>query len=202
MVLSKHKNYGEHMYRYRLITIIILGLCLTGHTSWAAKGYVTDSFRISLRRGPSTENKILKFFPSGHPVEILETKEGWSLVHSLADGQENLKGWVLSRYLIIRLPWEIQTKSLLQENAALKKKLARLEDGRNGALKQEADKYVKLKTVHASSQKTIQMLTKENENLKSSQKNRLFLSGALVLLCGLISGMIVGRQQKRRRLSL
>ena len=190
------------MYRYRLTTIIILGLCLMGHTSWAAKGYVTDSFRISLRRGPSTENKILKFLPTGYPVEILKTEEGWSLVHSLADEQENIKGWVLSRYLIIRLPWENQAKLLLQENAVLKKELARLEGDRDETLKQEADKYVKLKTVHDSSQKTIQMLTKENENLRFSQKNRLFLSGALVLLCGLISGMLVGRQQKKQRLSL
>ncbi len=188
------------MDRFRLITIVILGLCLMGHTSWAAKGYVTDSFRISLRRGPSTENKILKFVPSGHPVEILETKEGWSLVRSLADDQEHLKGWVLSRYLIIRLPWEDQAKSLLQENAVLKEQLARLESERDTALKQNADKYVKLKTLNESSQKTIQMLTKENESLRFLQKNRLFLSGALVLLCGLISGMIVARQQKKQRL--
>ncbi|NQT71024.1 MAG: TIGR04211 family SH3 domain-containing protein [Desulfobacteraceae bacterium] len=173
-----------------------------GHTSWAAKGYVTDSFRISLRRGPSIENKILKFLPSGYPVEILKTEEGWSLVHSLADDQENLKGWVLSRYLIIRPPWENQAKLLLQENAVLKEKLAHLEGERDVALKQEADKHVKLKTNHESSQETIQMLTKENENLRFSQKNRLFLSGALVLLCGLISGMLVGRQQKKQRLSL
>ena len=173
-----------------------------GHTSWAAKGYVTDSFRISLRRGPSTENKILKFLPSGYPVEILKTEEGWSLVSSLADDPENIKGWVLSRYLIIRPPWENQAKLLLQENAVLKKKLARLEDKRDGALKRETDKYVKLEAIHASSQKTMQMLTKENENLRFSQKNRWFLSGGLVLLCGLISGMIVGRQQKKQRLSL
>jgi SH3 domain protein len=173
-----------------------------GHTSWAAKGYVTDSFRISLRRGPSTENKILKFLPTGYPVEILKTEEGWSLVHSLADEQENIKGWVLSRYLIIRLPWENQAKLLLQENAVLKKELARLEGDRDETLKREADKYVKLKTVHDSSQKTIQMLTKENKNLRFSQKNRLFISGTLVLLCGLISGMIAGQQQKKRRLSL
>lgn len=173
-----------------------------GHTGWAAKGYITDSFRISLRRGPSTENKILKFLPSGYPVEIIETKEGWSLVHSIVDDQENLKGWVLSRYLIIRPPWEHQVKSLLQENAVLKEKLARLEGKQDVSLKQEADRYVNLKTVHESSQKTIQMLTKENENLRFSRKNRLFLSGALVLLCGLISGILVGRQQKKRRLSL
>ena len=120
----------------------------------------------------------------------------------MADNQKNIKGWVLSRYLIIRLPWENQTKLLLQENAVLKKELARLKNKWDGTLKGETDKYVKLKTVHESSQTTIQMLIKENENLRFSQKNGLFLLGALVLLCGLISGMIAGRQQKKRRLSL
>ena len=190
------------MYKFRLIPFIILGLCLMSPKSWATNAYVTDQFRISLRRGPSTENKILKFLPSGYPVEILENQQGWSLVSSADDVPESIKGWVLSRYLIIRLPWENQTKLLLQENAVLKEKLAHLEGERNVALKQKADKYVKLKTAQESSQKTIQRLTKENESLRFSQKNRFFLSGALVLLCGLISGMIVGQQQKKRRFSL
>ena len=63
-----------------MIILITFGVCLMGQTSWAKKAYVTDSFRISLRRGPSIENKILEFLPSGMPVEILESKEGWNLV--------------------------------------------------------------------------------------------------------------------------
>ncbi len=43
----------------------------------------------------------------------------------------------------------------------------------------------------------------ENNILRSSNTNRWFLSGALVLLFGLIIGMIVGRREKRRsKLSL
>lgn len=170
------------------------------HKSWAANVYVTDQFRISLRRGPSTENKILKFLPSGYPVEILENQEGWSLVHSADGEQESIRGWVLSRYLITRQPWEKQTKSLLQENAILKKKLAGFENEWKAALKQETDKYEKIKAVYDASQKTIQKLMKENERLKFSQRDRLFILGALVLFFGLISGLIVGRQKKRRYL--
>jgi len=181
---------------------MIFWSCLISQTSWAANAYVTDSFRINLRRGPSTENKILKFLPSGYPVEILETQEGWCFVHASDDKQDSIKGWVLSRYLIDRLPWEYQTKSLLQENEMLKKKLARIENKWEAALKQQTDKYQKLEASCESSQKTIRMLTQENESLRLSQRNRLFISGALILFCGLVSGMIAGRQKKKRQLSL
>jgi len=166
--------------------------------SWATKAYVTDQFRISLRRGPSTENKILKFLPSGYPLEILEAGEGWNLVRSINEERESIKGWVLSRYLIARLPWKSQTELLSVENTMLKTKLAQFESEFEKALKLQKDKYVKLKTVHDSSQKTIEMLTKENQGLKFSQRDRLFILGALVLFCGLISGLIFGRQKKRR----
>ena len=42
-------------------------------------------------------------------------------------------------------------------------------------------------------------VTAEIETLRSSQRNRWFLSGAVVLLCGLLIGGIVGRQQKKKR---
>ncbi len=186
------------MYRLRLIGFIVLGFSLMIHQSWAASAYVTDHFRISLRRGPSTENKILKFLPSGYPVEVLENQEGWSLVRSRDDEQESLRGWVLSRYLITRQPWEKQAQTLLQENEILKKKLAGFENKWKAALKQEKDSCAKLKAAHDASQKTIQRLMQENKKLKFSQRDRLFILGAVVLFLGLISGLIVGRPKKRR----
>jgi SH3 domain protein len=73
-------------------------------------------------------------------------------------------------------------------------------------LKNSAEGYLKLKTLHETTEanlKTTQTeLSKviaENEALKSSEQNKWFLSGALVLLCGLLIGGIAGRQQKKRR---
>lgn len=168
------------------------------HPAWASKAYVTDQFRISLRRGPSTENKILKFLPSGYPVVILETQEGWTLVRSPDDERESIKGWVLSRYLITRPPWKNQAESLLEENVMLKKKLAGFENRSKAALKLETDKYIKMKTVHESTQKTIQKLIKANKELRFSQRDKFFIIGALVLLCGFIIGLVAGRQKKKR----
>jgi len=188
------------MKRLRLIILITLGLCLMSQTSWAKKAYVTDSFRISLRRGPSIENKILEFLPSGMPVEILESKEGWDFVQPSEPEQSKAKGWVLSRYLITRLPWENQAKSLIEENDMLKEKLSRIEKESEETLKRKVGDYSTMKESYETNQETIQTLTKENESLRSSQRN--FTQGALVLLCGLVIGLIFGRQQKKRRSSL
>ncbi len=73
-------------------------------------------------------------------------------------------------------------------------------------LKQEAAGFLKLKAVHEVTNKTletaretVQKLTKENDDLRSSQKNKWFATGALVLLCGLMIGLLMGRQYKKRK---
>lgn len=217
------------MKRFRFMIPVVLGLCLMGQSSWAAKAYVTDSFRISLRRGPSIENKILKFLPSGVPVEVLESEDGWSRVQPLAQGEGGIKGWVLSRYLIARQPWETQAKSSLQragllnesllraeneleESSRLEQKLTkkletyidsfdRLQD-EYAALKRGASDYLKLKAAHEMTQKTLQGMAEEIETLQISQKNRWFAIGALILLSGLMIGLLIGRQQKKRQTSV
>ncbi|RLB83353.1 MAG: TIGR04211 family SH3 domain-containing protein [Deltaproteobacteria bacterium] len=185
---------------WRLITPVILGLCLMGQTSWAAKAYVTDTFRISLRRGPSIENKILKFLPSGLPVKVLESQGGWSRVHVLENEQGILEGWVLSRYLITRLPWEEQAKSLKQENAQLKEKIVRIEKW-GEAVRQELGLTRELKENYEVTLKAIQTLTKENERLRSSRRSKWFAMGALVLFFGLMIGLVLGKPQRRLKSS-
>ena len=187
------------MKKFHHIILLTLGLCLMGQTSWASKAFVTDSFRISLRRGPSLENKILKFIPSGLPVEILESQDGWSYIHLSAPERGNMRGWVLSRYLITRLPWEDQAKSLIKETSQLEKRLTSIDNEWKKVLKQDTAKYLKLKAAHEIDQKTIQALSKENEALINTQRNNWFALGALVLLCGMMIGFVIGRRQKKSR---
>jgi SH3 domain protein len=164
-------------------------------TSWANKAYVTDWFRISLRRGPSIENKILKFLPSGLPVEVLESQEGWNRVRLLEGDQGALEGWVLSRYLVTRLPWEKQARSLTKENTRLKEKIANIDTEWAEKVQQKLGSTAQLEENYKATLKTVQMLTKENENLRSSRRKKWFLTGALVLVCGLIIGLVVGKRK-------
>ena len=221
------------MKTLRVIVIIALGLCLTGQVSQAEKAYVTDSFEITLRSGPSVQNKIISLIRSNQPLEILESQENWSHVRLLEREQGDTEGWVLSRYLVTRLPWKIQAESLKQENSQLKEKVGHIEkewgevarkekdlskelkkyrqslhklSNEYKALKQGSAEYLKVKQAYEdtnakleASQKTVQKLTRENERMRSSERNKWFGMGALVLLSGLMIGSVIGRQEKKRK---
>jgi len=197
---------------------------------WAAKAYVTDTFEITLRTGPSNENKIIAMLFSGRPLEVMGTRGDWSQVKVLDDGKE---GWILSRYLVTRLPWEIQARKFQEDLASLNAKSGRLQKDfvdesqqRQGIaaelkrkteeldalrkeyleLKRGSEGFLRLKALYEASERSLKLaqagvnkLAAENEDLRSSQQNMWFLSGALVLLCGLLIGGIAGRQQKKRR---
>jgi SH3 domain protein len=216
------------------VTLLVLIFTAFGLTDsgWADKAYVTDSFEITLRTGPSTSNKIVGMLTSGQPLEVLSTEGEWSFVRLPGNDRE---GWAVSRYLISRLPWEMQAKALQEELARLQTKLGQTEKDLGAVshqsqdltaelkrktqdldrlqkqyseLQRGAEGYVKLKTLYAAMEKNLATtqnelvkVVKENENIKSSQLNKWFLNGALVLLCGLLIGTLAGRQQKRRRSS-
>jgi SH3 domain protein len=214
------------------ILLLILGACGLAAEGWAAKAYVTDSFEITLRTGPSTANKIVGMLTSGQPVEILSTEGEWSFVRVMSDEKE---GWVVSRYLLSRLPWEIQAKELEGEVVKLRKKLGQTEKDlgamshqsqdltaqlkrktqeldqlqkEHSDLQRGAEGYLKLKALHAASEKNLATarnellrVVMENERIRSSQLNVWFLNGALVILCGLMIGTLIGRQQKKRKSS-
>lgn len=222
---------GEKMNRVAIVNAIIAGVFLFGHEVWASKAYITDSFEITLRTGPSKQNKVIGLPVSGQPVEVLDLQGEWSLVRLL--GGREQEGWVATRYLITRQPWEMQAKALKQENTELEARLDQVEKELNEkveqekalktkleaatgsheslrgdyeSLKRESEGYLKLKEAHGIVQarvkrleEEVKRLSEENKDLVSSQVNRWFAIGALVLLCGLMIGLIVGKQQKKQR---
>jgi len=93
----------------------------------AEKAYVLNPTKITLRSGPGTQEKILAMLPQDEPVEILDSQEGWSRVRLLGPKWDNKEGWVVSGFLVSRVPGEIRAASLEKENARLKEKSTRLE---------------------------------------------------------------------------
>ncbi|MCK4785449.1 MAG: TIGR04211 family SH3 domain-containing protein [Desulfobacteraceae bacterium] len=215
---------------------LTLGLCLMVQSSWATRAYVSDSFEITLRTGPSIENKIIAMPSSGQSLEVLDAQGDWSHVRMLKADGDSVEGWVLTRYVSTRSPWEVQAKSSKAENASLREKLAHIEKALKEAtgreevlsrelkentealqraradydsLKHRAADYLKLEAAYKENRSTlettqadVQRLTEELRKLRYSQRNRWFLTGALVLLVGLMIGLVIGRQQKRRGSSL
>ncbi|MBW2127629.1 MAG: TIGR04211 family SH3 domain-containing protein [Deltaproteobacteria bacterium] len=187
---------------------------------FAATVYVTDSFKITLRTGPSTENRIVSLLSSGQALEVIETEGEWSHVRVMGRGDPAPEGWVLTRYLIERLPWKKQAESLQSENKRLREKLeliqrqlseARQNEAglstelrdtkkalsdlakRYNSLREGASEYLKLK------QKYSEVSEELERNQSTIEEKKWFALGASVLLCGLLIGIIIGRQQKKRR---
>lgn len=220
------------MNKFRVIISIIFGLCLMGQASWAETHYVTDVFKTAFRTGPNVKNKIIRFLISGQPVEPLESQEGWTRVRVLGKNTSDVKeGWVLSRYLITRLPWKDVVSLLKKKNVALKGKLERIEkecneisqneqqlkrilEQKTGALQKLQHEYETLEmgsrdflmlkkeqeSTHSllkTQKKMNKMLANENDGLRSSQKTSWFAMGALVLLCGLMIGVTVGKSRRK-----
>ncbi len=225
------------MKTLRFLLFFAFGWCLAGQAGLGAeRWYVTDSFQITLRTGPSIENKIITMLRSGQPLELIDTNEDWSKVRVLKNGDDETEGWVMTRYLISRQPWEYQANSLRLENDQLKGKFTRIEkewretgsrekDTLKGLqektkefnellrkyeeLKKGSADYIKLKEEHEAvkknlmtSKRNVDRLAKENESLRSSQRNRWFGMGALVLLCGLMIGLAMGKYQKKQKSSI
>ena len=234
---TKHQNKEfDHMKKLLIIIPMVLWFCFICNTGWAEKVYVTDSLEITLRTGPSNQNKIIMMLRSGKQLELLKSKEGWCLVRVSEPGRKTVEGWALARYLIERRPWEVQAGIYKRENERLKEQSAVVEKelreitakdinldrefmenskaletlrAEYDDLKQGAAGYLTLKKTHKVTQSklknietTFKSLSEEHDKLKNSHSTKWFAMGALVLLFGLIIGLEIGRQQKRRKSSL
>lgn len=210
---------------------LTLMLCLFSIAVHAETMYVSDVLKLTLRTGPSTENKILAVIQSGQVMDVVEPGEEWSRV-KLPNGKE---GWVLSRYLTpeetnnIKLE-QLQAKhknltaqaaTLLEENTELKAKNTELSASFENmqkqlaksrsdykALKTESAEFVALKSNY---ERTASQLAEQTAKAKKldEQLARLemgayikwFLAGSGVLLLGFLIGFSTKRQRRRPALT-
>ena len=209
----------------RFLFLLVILSCSFINAFATEDAYVTDSFKISLRRGPSLENKILDFLPSGKPVTVLEEKDGWTRVIVPKSNEKELIGWVLTRYLIHRQPWKEQRmrlakqlnlveqhmdacKSNLEEVSKKERELAQLQikfvktidtlQKDYEALKTESADFLKMKEEYELQKEMNAQLIKENDRLKDLGRLSFFGLGAFVLLSGLAIGVIIGRRNQKR----
>ncbi len=206
---------------------LLLLSCLLATVAGAETMYVSDMLKLTLRTGPSTENKILAVIESGQQLELLESGREWSRVQ-LPNGKE---GWVLSRYLtpdetsnfkLERLQAQhknltAQAAELLEENKELKaeneKLRAEFESNEKEfvkartdyeTLKAEAAGFLTLKSKYetAASQLAeqtarVQKLEEQLTQLEMSTYIKWFLAGSGVLVVGFLIGFSTKRQRRR-----
>jgi SH3 domain protein len=216
--------------RFRLSGLVLL-LCLFSASVYGETMYVSDILKLTLRTGPSIENKIIAVIESGQMMEVIQYGDEWSKVR-LPSGKE---GWVLSRYLTtdetnnIKLErleamhnnLTIQAAELLEENNRLKTENTRLsaefEAGQKELVKTKSD-YEALKaesaeflTLKANYNRAASQLAEQTarakqleEQLSSLEMNtyiKWFLAGSGVLIIGFLIGFSTKRQRRRPSLT-
>lgn len=154
----------------------LVGNASRNYEGWIASSFLTRDvpFKVQVK-GLKSENVRLK-----QRTENIEKE--WTA----SSGEKELMSEKLGRA-------EKELKSVKTKYESLKKasgSLLALQESHDEALKALQEARAILET-----------LQKENIILKSSQRNRWFLSGAVVLLVGLIFGLVMGRQQRKRKSS-
>lgn len=137
---------------------LALALALMATDSGWAQGetrYVTDQFEITMRRGPSTDNAIIRMLPSGTPLQVIDSDAatGYTRVKLTTSDTE---GFVLTRYLM-------RERDARSQLAALQQRLATLRDQSGDRGRQLDD----LRQSNAAAAQRIAELERANERLES-----------------------------------
>ncbi len=206
---------------------LLLILCLFATAIHAKTMYVSDNLKITLRSGPSTQNKILAVLESGQLVEVVNLGDEWTQIRQ-ANGKE---GWVLSRYLTPNATHNLrlerlqgkhknlmaQATALIEENNKLKAESRKLRSEFEAnqkkmqqtsteyeTLKSESAEFLTLKTNYerAASQLVEQTAKakKLEEQVSKMEMNyaiKWFLAGSAVLIVGFLIGFSTKRQRRR-----
>ena len=198
----------------------LLSLSALSIPSWAETGYATDALPVPIRRGTSTEHKILRMVPSGSPLQSLETDdaEGYSKVKT----PEGTVGWILTRYLMDQPPprqlaaqLQSQVDNLEEKNKVLKEKADAL-DTTSASLTRCSEELSEiqhtaaqtlsierenrsLQQEAAQAREQADYFQQENTSLRDESKRNWFLTGAGVGLGGVILGLIMPLILRRRQ---
>jgi SH3 domain protein len=207
--------------------LIVIGcwMLLAAATSWAETVYVSENIRLTVRKEPGNDKKIVSILTSGDQVNVLQFGDEWTKI-KLSDDKE---GWVLSRFLSTQMPSSVALKvlekkyadllsqsgapqadchRLKEENEKLTvdqqncdKKFQSLNDSYQ-TLKKDSQEVVKLRSDYEEALTKIVDQSKKLETLEAEvgkasfdQNFKWFLAGSGVLLAGFLIGLIAKRKR-------
>jgi SH3 domain protein len=207
--------------------LICATLLTISQFSFADEAYIRDTLYVPLRGGESSEHRIIhRGIKSGTPIERLETNEqsGYTRVRT----GNGLEGWLLTQYLVDEpiastqlnsVKFELQSldtkhqqtllslkevnaarEVLADKNALLIEDLATITnlsanvvliDDQNKQLKEERDVLIQ----------KVRELNELTDALSDDRAQQWFLSGAGVILIGLLIGFWISRRIYNQRYS-
>lgn len=161
--------------RLSIIVLLLTSLTAVGQTL----RYISDDIPITLRSGPSLQNKILRNLSAGDQVEVLDadTDNGYS--HVRVVGDDGTEGWLLTRYLLTQpiardrlaavqkalVDAQGRVKDLEAQVASLTSELEQTRDQLQETASKNHDVTSQLQDIRSVSANAIQ-LRDQNESLK------------------------------------
>ena len=166
--------------------------------------YVKDASEALLRTGPSLSNKILAVLKPGQEVSLVR-EEGDHYVVAMPNGTQ---GYVLKYLMTDQSSAEVRLQELEQKTQQRIQELetqAQEQEKEMTALREERDRLEDAKK-HAESlaekqTERVSQLQAQQGATQSQEALRWFLSGAGVLLAGILLGWIWGARGRRSRRS-
>lgn len=182
---------GTETTRRAWVIAAVLLLGLAGTASAQGKSWVSGERKLNLRRGASTEYKIIGSVSSDQPVTVLGSENGWTHVR-LENGRE---GYIPGGYLSSNPPPAVRAEQLETEARTLRERLEKTEDQAE-RLSAENETF---KTSDTEQRERIAELTTENHELRALVRWREWVTGASILVVGMIVGAILGRSSRNKR---
>jgi uncharacterized protein YgiM (DUF1202 family) len=156
----------------------------------AESAWVRGGLRLNLRTEPGTQYRILGVLETGDGIEVLKRNKEWTKVR----GPDGTLGWIPKGYLRSDPPPVIRLEQVEAELASLR---ARASNG-DTALKELEARNEELSSRDGDQRSTIEQLSAENSELKKSRRWPEWVTGASVLMAGMLLGGIIHRNSTRR----
>lgn len=211
----------------RFIIFISICMMLFCSTVQAETMYVSDDIKITLRTGPGIDHKILAMIKPGQEVEVLQPDDEWTRVQIPNGMEGWVLTRFLTYNKPCRLELGILKKKhetlsaqsvfLLKENRVYKEESKRLRVELSGSremlvaisksydtLKKESADFLELKSKYELTSSQLSDQTKKAGELEDELSKLLshrsiiwFLSGAGVLILGILVGFSARRQRRK-----
>jgi SH3 domain protein len=156
----------------------------------AEKAWVRDEVRINLRTGPGTQYRIVGVLKTGDDVQILQRAEDWTKVR-LGEGKD---GWIPEGYLQAQPPAAVRVDRFQAQVAELQAKLEET-DAEAARLREENSQ---IGGRDGEQRDEIERLTLENYELRAGARWPEWITGASILVVGMMVGALLHRNATRR----
>jgi SH3 domain protein len=200
-----------------------------GQPASSATKYISDQLTIMLRTGPSNKNKIIRALSSGTELEVFESQndfarvrtrsglEGWVLSQHLTD--KPIAKQLLDNAKEKLAQTDAKNKQLQEQIKQLRDSYNKLNedyrilDKTKAEMEQElthirsvaahplqlSDEKNKLSLQTESLEGQVNSLTHEINKLRDNTHKQWFLTGAAVVLLGILIGLTIPKLRRQRR---